>query len=467
MKAKDFINQNRELVQLVYGIILMVLIPLLIVLNTVFIIKKYNESLDVTLQRQAMNLGRTLELFLAEDLGNSKQLQAGVDRLAEKNRDLRDLLVLKPAGEDFQVAAARDREAVGQVLEYYYFHMAWKQPAGNGLVTDSLKLARTDKDEYLKKSIDSNKERFWLVAMPMADESGNKSALLVMKVSSQIVDELTEYNRDASVYLLIFTVLIVALFLLAVIRIWDYALLYRKIKEVDAMKDEFISVASHELRAPVTSIKGYASLILDGTFGAVKGEMRTGVERIQQSAERLGILVEDLLSVSRIEQNRLKIKPEPVKANSVISEAVEEFRHQAEQKGLMLEFKPKDKDCSMVKVDPQRLRQVLDNLIGNAIKYTKQGSVEVFAESRSREGCFLIKIKDSGIGMNARERERLFTKFYRVRNAKTQDIAGTGLGLWITKQLTEMMGGSITVDSIEGVGSQFSISFPLYDTKDN
>jgi len=450
---------------MVYGIVLMILIPLLIVLNTVFIIQKYNESLDVTLQRQALNLGRSVQVFLQDDLASSTRLQAGVDKLMESNTDLMNLLVLKPSGEDFRISAAHDRAAVGEVLDFYYFHMAWKQPVNNGLVTDSLRLARTDKGDYFQKEIDPDQERFWLVAMPMANEQGEKSALLTMKVSSQIVDELTEYNRDASVYLLIFTVLVVVLFLLAVVRIWDYALLYRKIKEVDQMKDEFISVASHELRTPVTCIKGYAAMMLDGSLGELNDRMRQSAEKIEGSADRLGVLVEDLLDVSRIEQNRLAMEPEMVDVDQKIGEVVDEFRGQARDKGIGLSFRPRTKKPPQIKVDPYRLHQILANLIGNAVKYTHEGGVEVFTEYKDKHKLH-IKVKDTGIGMSARERERLFSKFYRVRSEKTKNISGTGLGLWITKQLVELMGGTITVDSIENVGSQFTVTFPIFQNND-
>jgi signal transduction histidine kinase len=458
MKLKDVINQNRELVQLAYGIILMVLIPLLIVLNTVFIIQKYNESLDVTLQRQALNLGRSVQIFLEQELRDSSRLQQSIEQLAGNNTELLDAMVLVPEDETFKILAAQERQSVGRKLDYYYFQLAWQQPDGNGLVTDSLALARTDEGGFYEQSIDPG-ARYWLIAMPMKGESGDKEALLVMKISSQIVDEMTEYNRNASVYFLVFTVLVVVLFLLAVVRIWDYVLLYRKIKEVDAMKDEFISVASHELQAPVTSIRGYTSMILDGTFGELSDDIRTSAERIQQSADRLAVLVSDLLNVSRIEQKRLKVEFEEIDPDKAARETVEEFRHQAEDKGLALAFHPQNGRNIRIQVDPQRFHQVLANLIGNAVKYTKKGKVDVF--SQIKDGRYIIKIKDTGVGMGANERERLFTKFYRARNEKTRDISGTGLGLWITKQLVELMNGTIAVDSMEDVGSQFTITFSL------
>ena len=115
----------------------------------------------------------------------------------------------------------------------------------------------------------------------------------------------------------------------------------------------------------------------------------------------------------------------------------------------------------MISVDPARLKQILINLVGNSIKYTLAGKVEVLV-SKIQEGAYLeIRIKDTGIGMSALEQEHLFEKFYRVKNDKVKNISGTGLGLWITKRLVELMDGKITVDSIENMGSQFTVLFPI------
>jgi signal transduction histidine kinase len=240
--------------------------------------------------------------------------------------------------------------------------------------------------------------------------------------------------------------------------LFEYSILYNKVKEVDKMKDEFISMASHELRTPITIIKGYTAMVLENATGLSeqgKGDLKI----ISNSADRLSNLIEDMLNVSRIEQGRLKIELKPIDIMPIIEETVKEFKIQADQKNLKLNYLLEPNSKSIVEIDKDRLKQVLVNLIGNSIKYTPSGSVEI--KIFNREKNLIILIKDTGIGMSAKEREHLFEKFYRVKNKKTEEISGTGLGLWITKQIVELMNGAIFVDSMENIGTQITIELPL------
>ncbi|MCK4592691.1 HAMP domain-containing histidine kinase [Candidatus Parcubacteria bacterium] len=459
MKLREFLANNRETIQLVYGIILVVLIPLLISYNTIFIIGKYNESLDVALQRQALTVGRSIYALIKDDLGNEEAIQEKIKELSSRNSELQELSILVPEDENFKVIASSEEENLGKTLEFYYYQMAWSQPDNDGLATDSLKLANTIEGKKIVGSF-SREDRFWLVAMPMKDSSGEKQALLSMKISSKIVDDLTNYNRNASIYLLAVTVLIVILFLSIAIRLWDYALLYRKIKEVDQMKDEFISIASHELRTPLTAIKGYLSLILEGTYGKIENkEMKEGINKAIISSKRLEALVEDLLNVSRIEQKRLDVKNEEVELEPIIQEIISQLKIPADEKKLLLEYKKPKEKLPLVLADPERLKQALINLIGNSIKYTEKGSIKITTKIENDK--LEIKIADTGIGMSAEEQKHLFEKFHRVQNEKTAKIIGTGLGLWITKQIIELMNGKIYLESMKEVGTQVTIKLKL------
>jgi len=210
---------------------------------------------------------------------------------------------------------------VGTVVNYYYYRVAWTQPDNDGLATDSMLLAQTPDGRLIDESF-SRKDRFWLVALPMQGTDGTKKALLTIQVSSKIIDELTKYNRNSSVILLVATVFVIILFLLVVVRLWDYALLYRKMREVDRMKDEFISMASHELRTPVTGIKGYVQMILDGSMGEINDKVKKSANIIKGASERLAILVEDLLNVSRIEQGRMNMTIKEMDISAVITRVV-------------------------------------------------------------------------------------------------------------------------------------------------
>jgi signal transduction histidine kinase len=148
---------------------------------------------------------------------------------------------------------------------------------------------------------------------------------------------------------------------------------------------------------------------------------------------------------------------QPMNIWPIVEDTVKELKIQADAKGLALTCSLEGTD--FINADKDRLKQVLINIIGNSIKYTPSGSVEVKAINRDKK--IAIFIKDTGIGMSAKEREGLFNKFYRVKNKKTTDISGTGLGLWITKQIVELMEGTISIDSMEGVGTQVTLEFPL------
>jgi signal transduction histidine kinase len=460
MNIKEFFVKNRETLQIVYGVALIILIPLLIAFNTIFIINKYSQNLDVALQRQALIVGRSIYALIKDDLGQENLIQAKIESLKNKNLEFEELAILVPEGDNFKILASTKKEDVGKILNFYYYKIAWTQPDNDGLATDSMQLASSAEGEAIIGD-SSDAGRFWQVAMPMKNNAGEKQALLTMKLSSQIVDDLTGYNRNASIFLLVLTILIVILFLAAAVRLWDYALLYKKIKEVDQMKDEFISIASHELRTPVTGIRGYVSMILEGTFGKVSGKMEESLKMVKNASERLAGLVEDLLNVSRIEQGRLEVAATPQDTNSIIKEIVAELSVQAQEKKLGLNYTPHAEKFPLVNIDSDRFKQVLINLIGNAIKYTEKGQVDITTTEKNNGKTLEIKIKDTGIGMSAQDRERLFQKFYRVQNEKTKNITGTGLGLWITKQIIELMKGTIIIDSMEGVGTQISLQFPI------
>ena len=155
------------------------------------------------------------------------------------------------------------------------------------------------------------------------------------------------------------------------------------------------------------------------------------------------------------------ISPKIISLPEVLESIEAEFSLRMEEKGLKFKL-IKEGELPTIWADEDKFRQILVNLMGNAIKYTKQGEIELIAKQTELK-FVTINVKDTGIGMDAKEREALFEKFYRVQTEDTRGIVGTGLGLWITKQLVELMGGKIYVDSIKHVGSQFYFTVPVYN----
>lgn len=448
--------------QLVYGILLMVLLPLIVVINTIVIINRYNENIDIALQRQALLIGKIFSSATKNTITDPYILQQMLKDAKRSSADILSVHVLVPSGTGFLVTASTIPENINQRVDYYYYDIAFKQKENEGLATDSVRLSRSGRAYGLE--LLEYAQRFWLVSLPLFDAQNNRVGLLSIQMSSEVVDNLTDSSWRASVFSLTLTVLLAVLFLAASTRLWGYAQLYRKMKEVETMKDEFIAIASHELRTPITTMLGYVSMILEGSFGAVTDSVRQGLDRVQASSRRLGDLVEDLLNVSRIEQKRIILEMQKINPVSIVIEVIAELKLEAEKKGINLACESEKSKVSSIMADRDKCKQALINIIGNAVKYTHKGTVTVTVQNKDHD--VEIRVKDTGIGISAEDQKRLFEKFYRVRTDDTKGIVGTGLGLWITKQLIEMMKGKIYIESIAGTGTQVTVIFSKAGNKE-
>lgn len=229
----------------------------------------------------------------------------------------------------------------------------------------------------------------------------------------------------------------------------------------DQMKSEFVSIASHELLTPTAAIKGYLSMILDDNMGQIDDQARQFLVKVYNSSDRLGKLVEDLLNVSRIESGRLKINKKEFNLVESISKAVEELQVNAQKKSLDLAFvPPSEQSLPNAYADPDHVYRVLINLIGNAIKYTERGWVRVYV-TQINPTHIQFAVSDSGLGIPAENIPHLFEKFYRADRKEIAGIQGTGLGLYISKRIIELMGGQLLVQSEVNKGTTFSFSLPV------
>jgi PAS domain S-box-containing protein len=228
------------------------------------------------------------------------------------------------------------------------------------------------------------------------------------------------------------------------------------IRELDRMKSEFISDISHELRTPLHSIKGFGKLILDGKVPDPNVQ-REFLTIIENQSNRLDKLVSNLLDASRLESGRFSIHKQRISIAGTIHEAVETLRGVATGKGITIK---EDIPATLpeIDVDKERLEQVMFNLIGNAVKFSNDGS-EVMVRAEVREHELLVQITDHGIGIPKEAMPRLFQRFYRVEASSS--IGGSGLGLYISRQIVEAHGGRIWVESESGAGSTFSFTLPL------
>lgn len=439
----------------------MVLIPATIIGNSLFIIHSFQTSIDFQLQRQALLIAETFDATSFQSVTDVASAQASIQRMiASETEELRSFDILIPEGSKFKVVASSYPGNIGKLqdsssaIPREYF-IAWDADQGTARLA-----AASDQDVAQNPALKN--QRYYNIVFPLHDADGNKIALLNLKMSIKVTDDLTRQTLLGSSGILVLTLLIVIGLLMINTRLFEYAVLINKLKEVDQMKDEFISMASHELRSPITALKGYISMFSDGSFGALSEAGKKSIAIIESSIRRLADLVEDLLDVSRIEQNRLQVSLEEVNIDEVISMTIDEMAVNAQSKKITIAYPTKGKSMPTVHADKDKLRQIMVNLLSNAIKYTPAGSVLITVQPQPDETHLIVKVKDSGIGMSAPEHEKLFTKFYRVKSESTKGIIGTGLGLWITKQLVELMGGKIYVDSIVGTGTEFSFTIPVF-----
>jgi signal transduction histidine kinase len=233
----------------------------------------------------------------------------------------------------------------------------------------------------------------------------------------------------------------------------------RHLKELDEAKDEFISMASHQLRTPLTSIKGYLSMLLEGDAGPVSERQHEFLDYAYDGSQRMVGLISDLLNVSRMSAGKFLIQKKPVDLSQIVKEEVQQLQHRAAAKQLKLRFLPSAEPLPSIRLDESKTRQVIMNFIDNAIYYTPHGSVQVKLERHGKR--VELRVEDSGIGVPKAVRAKLFTKFFRAANAQNIRPDGTGLGLFLAKQVIEDQGGTIIFESVEGKGSTFGFSLPL------
>lgn len=233
-----------------------------------------------------------------------------------------------------------------------------------------------------------------------------------------------------------------------------------ELKKLDQAKSDFISIASHQLRTPLTVIKGYGSMMLEGSFGKIPASIEENVQKIYDSNERLIALVEDLLNISRIESGRLQFNWEVGQLEEMVGSVAEELTPNATKKGLSFKYQAPAKPLPPIKLDKTKLRQVAINLIDNAIKYTDKGGLTV---SLSQEaGKLKFCVADTGMGIKEENLPSLFKKFSRGEKTSILHTEGTGLGLYVGKMMVEAHGGRIWAESDgEKKGSKFCFELPI------
>jgi signal transduction histidine kinase len=227
-------------------------------------------------------------------------------------------------------------------------------------------------------------------------------------------------------------------------------------KRLDALKSEFVSTVSHDLRAPLTLMRGYATML--GIVGEMNEQQADFIRKILSSVDQMGRLVDNLLDLGRIEAG-LGLELEQVQVQELIDDVVDAYLPQAANKQIRLTTKPAE-GSSAIEVDPTLFRQAIANLVDNAVKYTPAGGT-VTLTSEQVDGMQFVHVQDTGFGIAPADQARLFEKFYRARRSESVREKGLGLGLAIVKSIAEQHGGRVTFDSRLGTGSRFTLQVPI------
>lgn len=238
----------------------------------------------------------------------------------------------------------------------------------------------------------------------------------------------------------------------------ELAIANDKLKELDRLKDEFVSTAAHALRSPMTAIKGYLSMMLEGDAGQITPQAIQFLKGAYEGNDRLIRLVNHMLDISRIESGRLIFNIAPVNLEDIVASEVASLKILAEQKQLKLEYTKPASPLPQLQLDPDRMREVINNLVGNAIKFTDAGHITISHEEK--DGRLLTHVTDTGPGISKEDLQNLFQKFTQAR-LKHGKSGGSGLGLYVSKIIVHEFGGDIMVNSELGKGSTFTISLPL------
>jgi signal transduction histidine kinase len=239
------------------------------------------------------------------------------------------------------------------------------------------------------------------------------------------------------------------------------ARLFREAQEANRAKADFLAVVSHELRTPLTAIFGYTELLTTGVAGEMNPAQQAHLDRVHASATHLLSIIEDILAYARTEAGRDQLHRDTFRLSEVIAEAVMIVRPNAEKKGLRVATEVGE-DLPL-RTDRAKVRQILINLLGNAVKFTDEGSITVRG-GRHGETQLFVTVEDTGVGIQRSDFDRIFEPFRQLEPSMTRKSGGTGLGLAVSRRFAALLGGTVTVDSAPGQGSRFTLTLPLEPT---
>ena len=230
-----------------------------------------------------------------------------------------------------------------------------------------------------------------------------------------------------------------------------------RLQELDRLKSMFIASMSHELRTPLNSIIGFTGIILQGMSGEITGDQRKELTMVKNSANHLLTLINDVIDVSKIETDRVELFIEEFNFADLMQEAKESFKVAVDEKNLKLSLEMPER--LIIKGDERRIKQIIINLMSNAVKFTDRGEIEIKVKKKDEE--VKVSVTDAGIGIKKENIDKLFKQFSRIYVEGRPVTEGTGLGLYLSKKIVDLLGGQLKAESEFGKGSMFTFTFPL------
>lgn len=419
----------------VYPILILVLVPTLLIINTLWNLRSFNRDANFIVRHQAVAVATSIKPIISQ--GQDINLAGLFNEIKSSNEDILSLTYVTKTSESVDVVASTE-----------------KNPDLNKNNPELMRLSDSFKEPIAGLSYDTVLgKNVWNVVVPLRDGG----EFLLVKLDIKSVSEILTRTSNDSLILLVVLIIVTLIILANHFYFYVRSLKTMQLEELDKLKDQFVSMAAHELKAPITAIISYLFIIHKKLSDQESQKISKELSVLDKVANELNKLVADLLDVSRISQGRMEIKKQTVQINDIIDNVIATMMPNINEKNLSLVYSPIE--LPTIQSDPDRIRQILTNLVSNAVKYTLAGNITI--ETKVVEKTIHVTVKDSGIGIPAEELPKLFTKFHRVGDKQTEDVRGTGLGLWITKQVIELLGGKIYAESIYGTGTNIIFTLPL------
>ena len=475
--ALTFIRQNPAIM---YSMALIFLLPLSLYLSTFFIVDQFQNIIYNNVIAQSTSIRNILRPLIVQDFPHPELMQATINDIAAAENGtqgdgsdasptstvstttaaelggsslgIKNIRVIVREDKAFKVVAAQNQPDVGETVDTSVSFN------GEGLI----KLAWSEAGPE-QSYIIANSQKYWRMVDPLIDPKTKEPYALVVAdipfsgIDQGITDTIWLAFGITSIIILITLVLV-----LQHTSLFSYVGLSRRLQDQNKAKDDFIRMATHELRSPVTVITAYISSLKEDLAAISNKQQKEDIERVFISIRNLSDLMDDILEVSHLEQGRTDFSPEKIAPGAVVKSIVDGIKPKAEAKGLALTLEGED-FSHRINVNLICFKRIITNLVENSVKYTPAGKVMVSIKVETSKKRCIITVQDTGFGISAEGQSRLFQQFYRVKTQDNQGIPGTGLGLWMSREMARKMGGDIMLESIEHMGSRFFVTFPLVD----